>query len=144
MDADAKKHAVRFDEITKQINSVYETYAKSVGLSCTSLYILHLVLLKENCTQKYICEQMFLPKQTINSVVMSFHKQGLMEMFELPEDRRHKLIQLTSKGKEYAAKIIPKIEAAEIHSMEQFDIEERLQLLQLMEKYSRIFQAELR
>lgn len=144
MNTEAQKQSIHFCEIIKQISGIYEDYAKSIGLSYTSLYVFHLVSLTENCTQKYICEQLFLPKQTVNSIVMLFRKQSLVEMVELSEDRRYKAICLTAKGQEYAAQILPKIDTAEVHSMEQFDVEERMLLLKLMEKYAQVFSTELK
>ena len=144
MNTDAREQAVRFGEITKQINRIYEDYARSLGLTYTSLYILHLVSLMDNCTQKHICEMMYLPKQTVNSVVTLLYKQGMVQMVELPEDRRHKAIRLTDKGKEYTSQILPKIDMAETRSIEQFNAEERKQLLSLMERYAKVFAAELK
>lgn len=144
MNTDTREQAIRFGEITKQINRIYEDYARSLGLSYTSLYILHLVTLTKNCTQKYICEQMFLPKQTVNSVVTLLRKQGLLEMVELSEDRRHKAIHLADKGKDYATQIISKIDVAETRSIEQFNAEERARLLGLMERYAKVFATELK
>lgn len=132
-----------FCDITKQINSIYEEYAKSVGLSYTSLYVLHMIALGENCTQKYIAEQMYLPKQTVNSVISAFCKQGLVEFTELPEDRRYKALHLTDKGQEFANRILPQIEQAEYRSMEQFDDDERELLFRLIKKYSNTFEKEL-
>ena len=144
MDKKVRKQSIRFCDIIKQISGIYEGYAKSIGLSYTSLYALHLVYLTENCTQKYICEQLFLPKQTVNSIVTLFRRQGLVEMMELPEDRRHKAICLTAKGKEYAEQVLPNIDAAETRSIEQFDSTERMVLLRLMEKYAQTFSEELK
>lgn len=132
-----------FCDITKQINGVYEEYAKSVGLSYTSLYVLHMIALSENCTQKYIAEQMYLPKQTINSVISAFCKQGLVELTELPEDRRHKGLHLTEKGHELADKILPQIERAEHCSMAQFNDNEKEMLFSLIRRYAHVFSKEL-
>lgn len=139
-----KSQADFFCDINKQINSVYEEYAKSVGLSYTGLYVLHLISLTENCTQKFIADQMFLPKQTINSVVSTFCKQGFVTMEEMSEDRRHKVLHLTEKGKEYANKILPKVERAEQNSFSQFSDEERKLFLRLMKKYVDTFSDEMR
>lgn len=138
-----KEQANFFCDMTKQINGIYEDYAKSVGLSFTSLYTLHMIALTDNCTQKFISEQLFLPKQTINSVVSLFCKQGLVELIELSEDRRHKTLHLTEKGQEYAASVLPKIETAEQRCIEQFTENEREILLKLLKKYVDMFANEL-
>lgn len=139
-----KEQAGFFCDVNKQINSIYEEYAKSVGMSYTSLYTLHMITLKNDCTQKYIADQMYLPKQTINSVVKSFCEQGLLELRELTEDKRHKTLHLTEKGKEFASKILPKIEIAEQNSFSQFSEEERSIFLKLMRKYIKAFSEEMK
>ena len=141
---DIKEQANFFCDLTKQINSIYEDYARSVGLSYTSLYTLHMIALTENCTQKFIAEQMFLPKQTLNSVVSAFHKQGLVELREMAEDKRHKTLHLTEKGKGFATQIFPQIEAAEQNSIARFNEEDRAQFLKYMQKYVASFAAEMK
>lgn len=139
-----KDQANFFCDLNKQINSIYEEYAKSVGLSYTSLYTLHMIALTRDCTQKYIAEQMFLPKQTINSVISAFHKQGLIELREKAEDKRHKTLHLTPKGQQFAKQIFPQIEAAEQNSIAQFSEEERSEFLKLMKKYVDFFSHEMK
>ena len=139
-----KNQANFFCDLSQQINSIYEEYAKSVGLSYTSLYTLHMIALIDNCTQKYIAEQMFLPKQTINSIVTSFHKQGLIELREMKEDKRHKTLHLTEKGLKFAEKIFPRVENAEQNSIAKFDKEERKTFLELMKKYVDSFSEEMK
>lgn len=139
-----KGQADFFCDSNKMINSIYEEYAKSVGLSYTGLYVLHMISLTENCTQKFIAEQMFLPKQTINSVVSAFCKQGYVELRAMSEDRRHKTLHLTDKGKEYANQILPKVEQAEQNSFHQFTEEERELFLRLMKKYVDSFSNEMK
>ncbi len=132
-----------FCDMTKQINSIYEDYARSLGLTYTSLYILHMIALTENCTQKILAEQMFIPKQTINSIITQFRKQGWIELQEIPEDKRHKTLHLTSQGKQFGAKVFPPIEIAEQKSLAQFSKEERQTFLRLMKKYVTNFASEL-
>lgn len=143
-DSDILQQAVLYGELRRRISGVYEEYAKSVGLSYTSLYILYLINFKENCTQKYISERMFLPKQTINTVITTFYKQGLVYMQELPEDRRNKSIHLSEKGKKYADKILPNIKEAEIEGMEKLTEDERKKLLELTERYANTFAHRLK
>ena len=139
-----KQQADFFCDLNKQINSIYEEYAKSVGLSYTSLYTLHMIALTENCTQKIIADQMFLPKQTINSIITAFHRQGLIELKEMAEDKRHKTLHLTEEGKKFAKQIFPQVEAAEQNSMAQFDEGERDAFLKLMDKYVTSFSKEMK
>lgn len=144
MASDVYSQSKQLGEIDKQISSVYADYARSVGLSYTSLHILHMVMVTESCTQKVIIEQTFLPKQTVNSAISAFCKQGIMELRESMEDRRVKTIHLTSKGQDFAESILPQITEAEADSIAQFAEEERELLLKLMKKYADTFEKILR
>lgn len=121
------------------MNSVYEEYARSVNTSYTTLYILTLITQMEECTQKAICEETFLPKQTVNNVVTAFYRQGLVELRELPADRRTKTIHLTKAGREYADQIIPPIHRAEREAMAGLTEAQRAALIEGTRIYSGIF-----
>lgn len=120
------------------LNRVYEDYARRVEIPYTTLEILNYITQIEECTQKVLCECTFLPKQTVNNVVTSFYKQGIVELRELPSDRRNKTIHLTPKGKEYADKLIPQIHRAEYEALEKLTPEQRKNLLEGMRAYCEI------
>ena len=84
-------------------NASYEDYARSVGLSFTSLSILSTIYAHENCTQKMLCEICFLPKQTVNGVIRQFCKDGWISLIEMAKDRRNKAIRFTEQGRQQAA-----------------------------------------
>ena len=138
-----KDQATLFCDLSQQISRIYEDYARSVGLSYTSLYALHMIALTENCTQKFIAEQLRLPKQTLNSVIAAFRREGFVELREKPDDKRHKTLHLTPKGNDFASKILPQIEAAEQRSMARFSPEDRKVFLSLLQRYVTFFASEL-
>ncbi len=140
---DIKKEAKRLDGIWQNIDSVYEYYAKQLGLNSTTLYLLHILHTSEPCTQKQICDIMMLPKQTVNTIVRDYQKKGLLETAQSPGDRRQKHIRLTGQGREYCKQILPPVEEAEAYAMAQFTEEERSMMFALMEKYSKSFTAKL-
>lgn len=121
---------------TRELNASYEEYARSIGLSYTSLQVLSIITANQGtCTQKMLCQQTFLPKQTINSIITGYLKQGYIRMKEAEPDRRTKVILLTAAGKRYADKIVPKIRHAEYMGMEQLSEEERQTLLDSTQRY---------
>lgn len=116
-------------------NVSYEEYAKSVGLSFTSLSILSAIYRTEGCTQKLLAEQCFLPKQTVNAVITSFYKKGWIQLRELPEDRRNKTVHLTAAGRREAERILQKVRRSEQQAMSQLTEEERRVLLYATRRY---------
>ena len=127
----------------QSLDMIYEDYARKVGISYNSLYILNAILQTENCTQKLICERTLLPKQTVNNVVTGFYKDGYVELREFPENRRIKTIHLTKQGRAYADSVIPHIHQAEQIAMETLTEEEQDTLLRLMDVYVSVFRKEM-
>lgn len=116
-------------------NASYEDYARSVGLSYTSLNILSALYGMENCTQKMLCESCFLPKQTVNTTITAFYKKGWVRLEELPEDRRNKTIHFTPEGQAAADEIMQRVRESELRSMEALSESERLVLLSVTKRY---------
>ena len=84
----------------QNMDNAYEAYAKSKGLTYLSLMVLdEIYALGSGCTQKLISEDTHYPKQSINLVVKSFLEDGIVELRELPENRKNKGITLTEKGR---------------------------------------------
>lgn len=116
-------------------NASYEDYARSVGLSYTSLSILSALYGTENCTQKMLCESCFLPKQTVNTTITAFYKKGWVRLEELPEDRRNKTIHFTPEGQAAADEIMQRVKESEQKSMGALSESERLVLLNVTKRY---------
>lgn len=132
-----------FSDEWQSITMTYSDYARSVGISYTSLQILKYITGTENCTQKTICEMSFLPKQTVNTIITGFYKKGYIELRELPEDRRTKTIHLTEKGRKYIDTFSPHIEEAEYEAMQSLSEEQRTMLVEGIRLYGKIFREKL-
>lgn len=116
-------------------NASYENYAKSVGLSFTTLSMLSAIYETPNCTQKHLCERCFLPKQTVNAAVTALYRKGWVALHELPEDRRNKAIRFTAAGLAEAERILKKVRDSETAAMSGLSAEEQAQLLALTRRY---------
>lgn len=133
----------QFSDEWQSITMTYSDYARSVGISYTSLQVLKYITGTKDCTQKSICEMSFLPKQTVNTIISGFYKQGYIELREVPEDRRIKTIHLTPKGKEYMDTFSPHIENAEYEAMQALSDEQRTMLIESIQLYGKIFREAL-
>lgn len=126
MNAYSNEYLHIYYELTAQ----YEAYAKSLGLSYSTLSALRIILEYEgNCTQKTICGYTFLPKQTVNAIMTSLLSHGVIRMSELDSDRRQKVIHFTDKGREFASEVIQKLKNAESKAMESLDESQRTAML---------------
>jgi DNA-binding MarR family transcriptional regulator len=123
--------------LNRELNIQYDEYAKKIGMHYSSTLVLCIIYghTENECTQKTICNETFLPKQTVNAIVTALWKQGLLKLTELVEDRRLKTITLTESGQEYAERIVPKIKIAENKAMDSLTEGERTALLETTRKF---------
>ncbi|WP_313072074.1 MarR family winged helix-turn-helix transcriptional regulator [Lacrimispora sp.] len=133
------ENAKRFCSMRQGLEMIYDSYARSVGISYTTLFVLNLISQYEVCTQKIICERTMLPKQTVNNVVKKLAEQGYLRLEEIPGNNKSKRILFTEEGKEYAEPMIKHIQDAEDTAMEQLFESHQEELLCIMELYDHAF-----
>ena len=61
-------------------------------------------------------------------ILKDFEKRGLIELITMQKDKRNKLIQFTTEGKEYADSIISELRKVELFVIEKIGIERMKQL----------------
>ena len=68
-------------QIDLQIDEFYHTLAQGLGLSDSAFWVLWgLEELGAGCTQRDICRQFFLSKQTVHSSVRKLERDGLLSL----------------------------------------------------------------
>ena len=131
------------DKLIEQFQAmdrVYEEYAKSKGMTYLSLMVLQdIYQLGDGCIQKQISEDTHYPKQSINLVIKSFLQDGLVELRELPENRKNKQIFLTEKGRQYCEEVIVPLMQREEQAITQMGEEQSRELVRLIEVYGRVY-----
>lgn len=138
-----EKEVEQFSNEWQSITMTYSDYARSKGISYTSLQILRYITHTTDCTQKSICKMSFLPKQTVNTIITGFYKKGYIELRELPEDRRTKTIHLTKKGQDYMDTFSPHIKKAECEAMQALSEEQRTMLIESIRLYGKVFREKI-
>ena len=127
------------DHLVRQfqlMDRAYEAYAQRKGLTYLSLAVLEEIYeLGDGCTQKQISEDTHYPKQSVNLVVKSFLKDGVVEMKELPENRKNKGISLTAKGRALCDDVVVPLLRAEESVISEKDDKENRELVRLLELY---------
>lgn len=131
------------DRLMQQFQSMdkaYEDYAKSKGLTYLSLVVLEEIYeLGDGCTQKQISEDTRYPKQTVNLIVKGFLQDGYIALKELPENRKNKGITLTAKGRQLCKDAVAPLLSQEEAAMHALGIQDQLELLRLLELYSKTY-----
>lgn len=105
-DTDLQEQTNRYYQLWCDATQFYEKWSKQRGITYNTVLVLCTLLSnQEHCTQKMICEQWGLPKQTVNTILKDFEKKGYVSLAYMPSDKRNKLISLTNIGREYANEI---------------------------------------
>lgn len=103
MDAENESEESVMDFLTPlfaQFDKIYHDLAKRHGESYFGMWVLEEIGDRpEGATQKQLCEILYSPKQTVNSLVASFVRRGLVETKPNSSDGRSKLHVLTEEGK---------------------------------------------
>ena len=124
----------------QNMDNAYEAYARSKGLTYLSLMVLDVVYaLGDGCTQKQISEDTHYPKQSINLVVKAFLEDGIVELRELPENRKNKGITLTDKGRQLCDDVIVPLLRQEEAVMFEMGEKDTAELLRLVELYGNAY-----
>jgi DNA-binding MarR family transcriptional regulator len=135
----------QYIECIRSIETLYDEYAKSMGLTYTAYNVLNAIYeTPKNCTQKRICELTYLPKQTVNAIIRTLWEQGYVEMKEIDADRRNKEIRLSKSGQMYAKKIFSKAIKAEEIAMLTLTCGERQNLIDYTKRVECSLKSSLR
>lgn len=125
------------------VSGIYNEYAKSAGLTSASFIVLGMIYEGDNCTQKLIAKNTYLPKQTINAIIKTFVKQGIIETpIELNSDKRNKTLVLTERGRISAEKIFSKVKEADYKALDSLGEERCEKLVEIIGLYKNNFKIE--
>ena len=116
----------RFYKSWRGIEVAYEKIASDCGVTTNVMYIL--TLLYKNCepmTQNELSKELHLSKQTVTSVVDSLEKRGWVT---------RSIVTLTESGRETGRHIGRTMRRAEFSAFEMLPDEEKLSLVNSMEK----------
>lgn len=100
-------------ELWCELNQVYADWCRAHGVSIHRLTVLEALWFqqKTGCTLRSLQDRLYLPKQTIHTIVDGLVKEGYLERHPSPEDKRTKVLRLTESGLEYAkTQVVPMYE----------------------------------
>ena len=92
-------------------------------------------------TQKQVCEDFRLPRQTIHNVVAGMRRAGLLQHSPSLSIGREKAFTLTEQGKAYCAPLLGDLLAVEEAAIRQIGLEKMQAITDLLNEYDRAFHA---
>ncbi len=144
-DEKIRRQLREFNAIFKETDAIYSRFAKRSGLSDCAFWLLYSVReADENCTQKEICGQWAMNKQTVNSALKVLEKRGFITLVPSETDKRSRYIVLTEQGERFALENIDIIFQLEQLTLQKMTDTERDAMIEINRRYYKLFEAETR
>ena len=126
-----------FDSFWREQNQLYRDVATSFGISESAFSILYAIFLagEMGISQRDICVQMCIGKQTVNSSIHKLEREGVVVLKSGP-GRRGLLAHLTPVGFEFAERTVAPMVEAELAALREFDDRELELSLLLGRRYT--------
>lgn len=135
---------IEYNRLFRELDNLYHNYAKSCGLSDSTLWILYSIYEdKEIHTQKDLCESWSYSKQTVNSSMKNLIANGYIKLTALSENRKNKQMILTESGEELVQRFIAPLMNAEQNAFSRLSSDEQNKFLKLTKKHVDLLQAEI-
>lgn len=139
MDILHRKQMTALSRFFGQIVELYTRWAKKEGISYNKLAVIMTIFENEQATQRKICLEWGLPKQTVSTICKSFEQDGLITYSIGADDSREKYMTLTAKGKEYFEPMVKKLHAVESYALQKIGQERMAIMLQSMDLFTKAF-----
>ena len=126
------------------MDHLYSEFAKRYGESYYSLSVL--AILGEHpdgISQKQLAGELFLPKQTVGSIMCSFECKGYVAHRRDAEDKRSKLHFLTPAGQRRHDEVMGTLRRIELRCVEQVGAEDMARMHDISTRYLTLFKQEL-
>jgi DNA-binding MarR family transcriptional regulator len=132
-----------FNTVIKETDAVYGELAKQSGLSGCAFWLMYSLREADGkCTQKELCDQWVISKQTVNSALKGLEKSGYVSLISSETDKRNKYITLTDKGILFARKNIDIVFELEELAFNKMSVAERAAIIEISQKYQKLLRSE--
>jgi len=101
-----------------KFRGIYSSWSYVHGISYNEMLVLYTIREKGFCTQKQICDNYLLPRQTMNNVIIRLRKRGILQYSGEYSQGREKAFVLSEKGHEYAAPFLKSLDIVETRAVE--------------------------
>lgn len=121
-----------------KIRGAYAAWARKNGVNYHELLVLYSLRENQECTQKMICNNYLLPKQTVHNVIGTYRNRGWLNL--LPGKGKEKILALTEPGKAHAASIMEPLERLEKEVIQQIGPEHLRRMIEMANAYGAVLE----
>ena len=144
MNIEIKNRIDIINQKIKELNALYRAAAIKSGISDGEISIWSLLLCSEKeYSQQDLADILYLPKQTVNSIISNLVKKRFVFLEHVPGTRNRNVVRLTKEGRAYGESRVMWIFQAEEKAMEETVPEEINACISMLENYIRRFKDEI-
>lgn len=118
-----------------KFRGIYSAWSYEHGISYNEMLVLYTIREQGYCTQKQICDNYLLPRQTMNHVFTVLRNQRILQYSKENSIGKEKAYILSEQGKEYAAPFLESLDAAESRAIALLGEDRLEQLTELLLQY---------
>ena len=123
-----------------QMDYLYGEFAKRYGESYHSMSILYLLgEHPEGISQKQLAAVLYLPKQTVGSILAGLKMKGYTQEAVSPVDARAKTISLTEEGARFCEQVFASLHRLESEALQGTDVEDIKAATRSVDAYAEAF-----
>ena len=122
---------------------IYSQWAKRCGSSYNRMLVFYTIQEYGSCTQKQMCDQYLLPRQTMNHVVASLCQEGLLVEDPALRQGREKAYVLTAAGQDYSDRMLASLNTMEDRAAQLLGPEHIRTMTALVLEYDRALETAL-
>ncbi len=129
-------------EVMIKIDFLYEKLARQNNTTDATVKVLYYLETRNNISQKDICDDLLIPKQTVNTILSNFKKLNYVELVNV-EGSKNKIIKYTKEGLEYSNKILSIMHEVELSIYKQLGSDKYSGLTKDLEKFYNLLRKEI-
>lgn len=128
-----------------EIDRLIDDWIKKMGLTHTHFTVLYTLANTEDgqCTQKQICEEHYLPKQTVFNICKEYREKGWITFQTGEKDKRERILRLTDTGKAQAEPLLQATKTMCDRAFKSFGKQKTAQLFSLMTEFCQVCRKEI-
>ncbi len=134
-----QNHIEQLGELSTQMYHLYSEWAKEQGINFNVWAVFYTIDKYQQCTQKQVCTEWIVPKQTMSTLCKQLVEEGLIVLTQSADDKREKTMTFTDTGKAYALPILQKLKQLERTILLEFGEAEMKHMVTSMKRFTEIF-----
>ena len=144
MDQESLKLLAEINRAIIQYRGLYAVWSKEHGISYHELLVLYTIREQGFCTQKQICDNYLLSRQTMNHVILGLRERGLLELSPEHCMGREKAFVLSKQGERYAEPLLEALNRMEMQTLETFGKENIKPMVQAVLSYDQALECAMK